>query len=175
MIESLPPAPLWRRLIAATYDGLLMLALWMVTVLIDAVLRELAGASRSWGSLQLYVFVVWLGFFGWFWTHGGQTLGMRVWRLRVLRDNGDTLNMVSAAVRYAGMLLVWGVALTPLLALTPPLRVEPHAAIASMICGGLTMAMLALMLFDRRLRAPHDWLSGSHLVLLPKPAAKSIG
>jgi uncharacterized RDD family membrane protein YckC len=173
MTESLPPAPLWRRLLAAVYDGLLLLALWMVTVLFDAVLRAIAGAPRNWGTLQICVFVVWLGFFGWFWTHGGQTLGMRVWRLRVVRDDGAPLNWISAAVRYAAMLLIWGIVLTPLIALAPPLRAHPHATIASSLCGLLTVLMLALMLFDRRYqRAPHDWLSSSRLLLTPKPAAR---
>src|SRR3546814_15221118 len=85
----------------------------MVTVLIDAVVRALVGSARDWEMLRICLFVVGLGFFGWFWTHGGQTLGMRVWRVRVRRDNGDSLNWVSAAVRYGGMLLVWGLVLTP--------------------------------------------------------------
>jgi len=172
MTESFPPAPLWRRLVAAAYDGLLLLALWMVTVLVDAVLRAIAGAPRNWGTLQVCVFVVWLGFFGWFWTHGGQTLGMRVWRLRVLREDGAPLSWLGAAVRYAVMLLVWGIVLTPLIALAPPLRAHPHAMLASSLCGVLTLLMLAWMLFDRQQRAPHDWLSSSRLLLMPKPATR---
>lgn len=173
MTEALPPAPLWRRLIAAVYDSLLLLGLWMVTVLIDAVVRELLGSARDWEALRICLFAVGLGFFGWFWTHGGQTLGMRVWRLRVRRDNGDALNWVSAAVRYASMLVVWGMVLTPLVVRAPHLRDEPHAGTAAIVCGALTVAMLAVMLFDRRQRAPQDWLSGSHLTLLPQPPPKS--
>src|SRR3546814_10455580 len=112
MIDSVPPSPLLRRLIAAIYDSLLLLGLWMVTVLIDAVVRALVGSARDWEMLRICLFVVGLGFFGWFWTHGGQTLGMRVWRVRVRRDNGESLNWVSAAVRSGGMLLVWGIVLT---------------------------------------------------------------
>lgn len=173
MTDVLPPAPLWRRLIATTYDGLLLLGLWMVTVLLDSVVRAIIGASRDWDMLRISLFVVGLGFFGWFWTHGGQTLGMRVWRLRVRRDNGDSLNWVSAAVRYASMMLVWGIVLTPLVVRAPHLRDEPHADIPAIACGALTLAMLAAMLFDRLQRAPHDWLSGSHLNLLPKPPPKT--
>src|SRR3546814_21189759 len=130
MIDSVPPSPLLRRLIAAIYDSLLLLGLWMVTVLIDAVVRALVGSARDWEMLRICLFVVGLGFFGWFWTHGGQTLGMRVWRVRVRRDNGDSLNWVSAAVPYGGMLLVWGTVLTPLILRLPPLRDEPGAALA---------------------------------------------
>src|SRR3546814_1722422 len=127
MIDAFPPAPLWRRLIAAIYDSLLLLGLWMVTVLIDAVVRALVGSARDWEMLRICLFVVGLGFFGWFCTHGGQTLGMRVWRVRVRRDNGDSLNWVSAAVRYGGLLLVRGIVLTPLILRLPHLRAEPRA------------------------------------------------
>lgn len=173
MIDALPPAPLWRRLIAAAYDGLLLLGLWMVTVLIDAIVRALTGSARDWEVLRICLFVVGLGFFGWFWTHGGQTLGMRVWRLRARRDNGDRLNWISAAVRYGCMLLVWGIVLTPLVMRAPHLRDEPYADIAGIVCGVLTLVMLAVMFFDRLQRAPQDWLSGSHLTLLPKPPPKA--
>src|SRR3546814_5261508 len=113
--------------------------LWMVTVLIDAVVRALVGSARDWEMLRICLFVVGLGFFGWFWTHGGQTLGMRVWRVRVRRDNGDSLNWVSAAVRYGGMLLVWGIVLTPLIMRLPHLRDEPRDEPATVVCGVLTL------------------------------------
>src|SRR3546814_15284028 len=50
---------------------------------------------------------------------------------------------------------------------------EPGADTATVVCGVLTLAMLGAMFFDRRQRAPQDWLSGSHLVLLPKPPPKA--
>src|SRR3546814_20614698 len=89
----------------------------MVTVLIDAVVRALVGSARDWEMLRICLFVVGLGFFGWFWPHGGQTLGIRGWRVRVRRYNGDYLNWVSAAVRYGGMLLAWGIVLAELIRL----------------------------------------------------------
>ncbi|WP_051362279.1 RDD family protein [Solimonas soli] len=169
MSEPLPPAPLWRRLIAAVYDGLLLLGLWMATVLIDAVLRNLAGIPYDWATLQLCVFLVWLGFFGWFWTHGGQTLGMRVWRLRVQRDDGRALSWAAAATRCAVMLAVWGVVLAPALARLPHLRDGAHAGIVALVCALLAALMLIGLYADRRRRAPQDWLSGTTIVELPKP------
>ncbi|MGB0956701.1 MAG: hypothetical protein ACPGZP_11990, partial [Panacagrimonas sp.] len=56
------PAPLWRRLVAALYDGLLLLALWMIAALADVLIRDqLLGLSRDWGALQAFYFLV--GFF----------------------------------------------------------------------------------------------------------------
>jgi len=44
-------------------------------------------------------------FFCAFWVHGGQTLGMRAWRIRVVRDDGGTLTWRSAAARFAAALV----------------------------------------------------------------------
>ncbi|MCB1639748.1 MAG: RDD family protein, partial [Thiothrix sp.] len=45
--------------------------------------------------------------FGWFWTHGGQTLGMRAWKIRVTDEYGRTLNWQQAFFRYTMAILSW--------------------------------------------------------------------
>ena len=40
MSELAVPAPLWRRLIASIYDGLLLVGLWMVTLLLSLPLNS---------------------------------------------------------------------------------------------------------------------------------------
>ena len=51
-------------------------------------------------------------FFGWFWTHGGQTLGMKAWKIRLVTLDGGTPGWGHVAVRslYAmiGMALFGG-------------------------------------------------------------------
>jgi uncharacterized RDD family membrane protein YckC len=39
-------------------------------------------------------------FFGWFWTHGGQTLGMRAWRLKLLDSSGNPVTWRQSLIRY---------------------------------------------------------------------------
>src|SRR3546814_11193817 len=98
---------------------------------------------------------------------------MRVWRVRVRRDNGDSLNWVSAAVRYGGMLLVWGIVLTTLIMSLPHLSDETRADPATVVCGVLPLEILAEMFFACRHSAPQDCISVSHLVILPKPPRKA--
>ncbi|MES0872477.1 RDD family protein [Sinimarinibacterium thermocellulolyticum] len=161
------PAPIWRRCAAAFYDGLLLLGLWMVALVVDTIVRDLVGLDRNWAALRAYLFLVGLGFFGWSWTHGGQTLGMRSWRLRVQRSDGAPLRWLDAALRYAVMLLCWGVALTPALLQVPQLASRPHAAtIRAAALIALAMGLLWTLL-DARRRAPQDRLSGTELVWLP--------
>jgi uncharacterized RDD family membrane protein YckC len=68
-----------------------------------------------WFPLCLLAIVA--AFFAGFWAHGGQTLGMRAWRIRVVRDDGGTLTWPRAAARFAlglvaaapaGLGLWWG-------------------------------------------------------------------
>ena len=112
MIVITVPAPLWRRLTAALYDMLLLLSLWMAADLMMLIAGELAGLKLSAGFTRALLFLLSLGFFGWFWTHGGQTLGMRVWRLQLRRINGSRLNWPTAMLRFAlfitlGLSVLW--------------------------------------------------------------------
>lgn len=47
-------------------------------------------------------------FFVWFWSHGGQTLGMRAWRLKIQRMDGNTISMFQAVIRLCTAFLGLG-------------------------------------------------------------------
>lgn len=140
-MSQLPvPAPLWRRLAAATYDGMLLLGLWFGLLFADVLLREQLGLPAETHLLRVLLLGSGLVFFGWFWVHGGQTLGMRSWRLRVQKADGSGLNWPTAAGRYALACLSWGL-----------------AGLGVLWC-----------LVDRRRRAWHDLAFGTEVVVLPK-------
>lgn len=167
------PASLWRRLAAAFYDGLLLLGIWLAALLTDVLIRGVLDAPRSWPLLRVYLFAVGLGFFGWFWTHGGQTLGMRAWRLCVVREDGRPLSWLTAAVRFTVMLSCWTAIMIPLFAALPHLRDLPNTALVALVATGLSALGLIAMLVDRRRRAPHDWLSGCVVIEKQPLPAKS--
>ncbi len=161
------PAPLWRRLISAVYDGLLLLGLWMAAALLDLIIRDaLLGLPRYWLWMQFYLFGVGLFFFAWFWVRGGQTLGMRAWRIQVRRIDGMPLKMPVATVRYGVMLLTWAATLAPLLLFLPNLPLGYQAR------GGIVLVALATimsaipMLMQGRRRAICDWVAGTEVVVL---------
>ncbi|MGQ0529953.1 MAG: RDD family protein [Panacagrimonas sp.] len=162
------PAPLWRRLIAAVYDGLLLLGLWMAGALLDLLIRDqLLGLPRHWLWLQGLFFVIGLGFFGWSWTRGGQTLGMRVWRLHVRRLDGGVLRWPIATLRYSTMLATWMAATLPLLLLIPRYAAQPTMVTMAVAAGLIVLASAVLMLTESRRRALCDWISGTEVVVLP--------
>lgn len=80
------------RLLALTYDFFPMLALWFVTA---AVFTLLHGDAVRGGWLGLLEFAALWGVAGVYatlsWRRGGQTIGMRPWRMRVVAagDHGN--------------------------------------------------------------------------------------
>lgn len=94
------------------YDLLLVAALLMV---VTALLLPLTGGeaitSQRLGALeyayQALLLVIVVGFFGWFWTRRGQTLGMMAWRLKVIREDGSSLSWVDTLKRLGAALVSW--------------------------------------------------------------------
>lgn len=46
-------------------------------------------------------------YYGWFWTHGGQTPGMKAWNLYLIKPDGKFIGWGLAAKRYSVSLLSW--------------------------------------------------------------------
>lgn len=94
------PAGLLRRIAAAAYDGLLIIALFVIPTAGVMALR--GGEPVPPGSIlfqALLIATAGLFFIG-FWTHGGQTLGMRAWRLRIEDDAGNPVTIGRGTIRF---------------------------------------------------------------------------
>lgn len=155
-----PPCPLWRRLLALVYDLLIVVALVMVVGL----LCQLATGGRliSTGGAHAVV-PLWYqalqgavvaAYFISSWRRGGQTLGMRPWRIRVCRTDGGTLSLHQALIRALA-------AAAPLLLLALAPRLGLQAVLWALL---LAWALwFAPALFDPRRRALHDLAAGSEL------------
>ncbi len=169
MQDLIIPAPILRRLAAAVYDGLLFVALVLASLLLSVILRDAFGLKPPIAAWNRYcqgvAFFIGLAFFGWFWTRGGQTVGMIAWKLKVRRDDGAALRWPVAAIRYASMLLFWGLALAPATLLLPESIVGDNTALAA-TGGTLTVLNLWWTLMDGRRRTLYDRLSSCEVVLL---------
>lgn len=105
--EHLPNAHLFKRLIAIVYDSLIVMALAMgygalyLSVKHSVMGIELATDERaSIGTPGFVGLILTLEIFFWFfWCRGGQTLGMRAWRLQLVQANGQAPNILQALVR----------------------------------------------------------------------------
>jgi uncharacterized RDD family membrane protein YckC len=103
-VPSARPAHLGWRLLALVYDLFPLLALLMLGS--GLLLLARGGQPVAPGSLaaQLELLALWAvcgGYFVLSWRRGGQTLGMRPWRLQVLTSAGYAPTLAALWQRYA--------------------------------------------------------------------------
>lgn len=125
--SAFPRAGFMRRLAAMVYDLLVAVAVGMVAAMVMIVTllvlfengvldkgemehtSEVIQHSLLYTTLlQLWVFSWVIGFFVWFWRNGGQTIGMRAWRMRLFSTNDQPLGYGRAFLRMVYSVLGLG-------------------------------------------------------------------
>jgi uncharacterized RDD family membrane protein YckC len=136
------PAGLFRRFAAATYDVLLLIGVLMLATLVSILLTGGNPVATGEAWYQLLLIAVTALFFVWFWVHGGQTVGMKTWRLRVETQSGEPLTWKTGVLRFVAVIL-------------------------SLIPLGLGFFW---SMIDRDQLTWHDRLAGTRVVIVPKSA-----
>jgi uncharacterized RDD family membrane protein YckC len=138
------PAHLGWRLLSLIYDLLPVLALWMLASVVALALRGGTPITPWSVAFWLQNLALW-AIAGVYavesWRRGGQTLGMRPWRLRVVMSDGAPPDRSALWRRYG-----W--------------------ATLSLAAGGLGFLW---SLVDGEKRGWHDIASGTQLVRVEKP------
>ncbi|UGB38684.1 RDD family protein [Frateuria soli] len=153
------PCPLWRRLAALVYDLLAVVAIVMVVGLLSQLatgghlVATGARTAIAWWYQPLQGLVVG-AYFVISWLRGGQTLGMRPWRIRLVAADGGKLRPAQALRRVV-------VAALPLLLLGLAPWLGLRGAVWAVLVGWA--AWFAPALFDRRRRALHDVAAATEL------------
>lgn len=104
---QLPRAQLPRRLAALFYDALVMTAVLLGASALALPLTHGRDPAITGPFLSIYLLSVSFGFSAWFWTHGGQTLGMRAWRVKLARFDAKPLDWRAALLRFLLGLPAW--------------------------------------------------------------------
>ncbi|MDR2012218.1 MAG: RDD family protein [Rhodanobacter sp.] len=139
-MSSSRPAALWLRFAAAVYDLLPLLGLWMLVagVFLLAAHGSVDVVHPPPGyrfALRLALFAVTAAYFVISWSRGGQTIGMRAWRIEVVAADGAMLPWPRALLRFV-------------------------VALVSLLAAGLGFFWSFI---DRERRCWHDIASGSSL------------
>jgi uncharacterized RDD family membrane protein YckC len=94
-----------RRLASGLYELLILAAVVLIATF--PFLAIVGDATLGWKRhlLQLWVLGVTGAYLVWFWTRGGQTLAMKTWRIRLVRDDGGPVSAGRAVHRYLLALL----------------------------------------------------------------------
>ncbi|VUD45553.1 unnamed protein product [Burkholderia pseudomallei] len=96
-----PPPSVRRRLAALAYESLLLFGVVFFAGLTFGVALQQRNGLDHRNLLAGWIALVVGAYFVWFWTHGGQTLPMKTWRLRVETARGAPLSAGRALARYA--------------------------------------------------------------------------
>lgn len=133
----MPRVGIRRRLACMFYEAFLLVGVLGFAFVLPHLLLGMARRAAVHGVwLWLHLFVVLLAYFGWLWKHGGQTLAMKTWKIRLVPAGGGRLAWRHVVLRYV---LAW-----------PSL----------LACGvGILWALV-----DRDRQFLHDRLAGTRLI-----------
>ena len=138
--------PVFRRLLCALYEGLLMAAVLFIAAFPMVILSHNLPHALARHLLQAYLFLVGGWYFTYFW-HRGQTLPMKTWGIRIESATGGTAGRGRLWLRY---LLAW----------------------INLACAGLGWWSA---LFSRDRQFLQDRLAGTRLVAIANAAPATKG
>ena len=127
------------------YDGLVLFAILLAATTLFLLLLGTATEPPKRYFLQVYLWLVAAAYFLWCWLHGGQTLAMQTWRIRLTNQAGQPISLSQAIRRY----------------------VLASVGLAFFGAGFLWA------LFDRQGLFLHDRLTGCRLTVVDKLPSKS--
>ena len=136
-------AGLFRRLFAIFYDCFLLAALLFIVSAIAIALNHGNAIEPDNAFYPIYIFIILFLcylYFSWFWIHGGQTLGMKTWRIQLQSSTSSKIGWKTTTIRLLTAILSW-----------------------SFLGAGFLWS-----LFDNKNRCWHDMLSKTVLIDLRK-------
>lgn len=137
-------ASILRRLASMLYESLLLLGVLSVAFMLPHLVLGMGFEVVLPGSvLFLHLFTVIGCYFVWYWSHGGQTLAMQTWRLKIVGVDGNPPRLKQLILRYV---LSW----------------------PSLLFYG---AGLFWAIFDRDRQFLHERLSGTRIIFVPPTRA----
>lgn len=149
------------------YEAMLMFAVLFISGWLFSVVLQQRHALYLRTAMQDWLFLVIGLYFVWFWTHSGQTLAMKTWRLRLETCDGKEVKIKRAIGRYIlswlwilpGLAAAWGLgAKNWMLILIPTVNVLLWA--------------LAIYLDPQR-QFLHDRIAGTRIVSVPDAPPKT--
>ena len=128
-----------RRLMAIFYDLILLIALLFIATFIANALNHgepIEPENPYYPLFVLCLLAISFFYYGWFWTHGGQTLGLQTWKMKLISNKHQNIGWPQAFVRMLAAIISWS-------------------------CFGLGFLW---SLFDKNKKTWHDLLSRTEIV-----------
>lgn len=149
------------------YEAMLLFGVVAVTGTLFSVLFQQRHALYLRHALQAWLLLVVTAYFIWFWTHGGQTLAMKTWRIQLVSADGKAVNIKRALGRY---LLAW-LWLLPGLALAWAIGAKNWALVLIPSANMLLWCLAAY--FDPQHQFLHDRIAGTRIISVESQPEKT--
>lgn len=140
------------------YESMLLFGVLFISGWLFSTLLQQRHALYLRSALQDWLFLIIGFYFVWFWTHGGQTLAMKTWRLRLVAGNDAKVGIKRATARY---LLAWFWIL-PGLALAWLFHVKGWLLVLIPACNVLLWALSIYL--DPERQFLHDRIAGTRVI-----------
>jgi uncharacterized RDD family membrane protein YckC len=167
---ALPPSPapastvptIRRRLATMVYEGVILFGVVFLAGYLFSTLTQQRNGLTHHNLLAAWIGLVVGVYFVWFWTHSGQTLPMKTWRVRLVDTNNAPVTTPRAVLRYV---LAW-------LWFLPPLALHPLLGLKvpqTLVIAAIWFALwAATALFGTQRQFLHDRLAGTRIVAVAR-------
>jgi uncharacterized RDD family membrane protein YckC len=141
------------------YEGVLLFGVWMAAAGLYSVATDMRHALHGRLGLMGFLLATTALYFVWFWSHGGQTLAMKTWHIRVVDAHGRAVSRGRALLRY---LLSW-LWIAPSLLAAHYSGLKPGGSTLVIVLAGIA-AYAALTRLNPQRQFWHDVVAGTRLV-----------
>lgn len=163
-----PASPTLKcRLASMLYESMLLFGVIFVTGFLFSWLFGQKHALYLRHFMQGWLLFVLCAYFIWFWTHGGQTLAMKTWHVRLVAADGGPVRFGRALYRF---LLSW-LWILPGLALAWLSGAQAWAMVAIPALNVVLWALATRL--DPQRQFLHDRIAGTRLVKMEDETRKA--
>lgn len=94
-----------RRLLVMGYDAVIVVGLLLIAAAVASPLDRGNQQALRDPIFTLYLLTVWFAYLAWCWQHGGMTMGMRAWGVRLQATGRRQLDLRTSLLRFGVSLL----------------------------------------------------------------------
>lgn len=172
MSLTTPPAPFMRRVFSMVYESLLVTAVSLVALLLSVPFTYVFPTTSLMPQVisGLVLCLAWGTYFGISWYKTGQTLPMKVWRIRLVDHRDQLLSKPHIVIRLAWMLtFMVGI---PAIAYLAARNKGLPSKTAFYLATFWWILTWGYALFNRDRQFLHDKLAGTRQILIEKTPRK---
>jgi len=94
-----------RRLLIMTYDGVILFGLLIIASAIALPFGNVEKIAFEDFWFTFWLLLVYFAYLGGCWRYGGMTVGMRAWKVKLIRQNNEAISWSRCLLRFMAMFI----------------------------------------------------------------------